>query len=227
MGPEAPDRLLAAVQFADSFFPGGGVSLSWGVEPLLADGALGAASLPAFVRAQLEQRWATADAPAVAAAWQAGEDLDRLQAIDALVEACALCREWREGSRRSGAAHLRMHRQLGTAGAADYEARVRAGTAAGHLPVVQGLLWRAHGLSQQDCLVLSAYGLCVGLLGAALRLGVLGHGQAQAALLELRPACAMLAAGEPSSIEDMSSTIPATDIAALRHETQAVRLFAN
>ena len=219
--------LLASLQHADSFFPGGGIAFSWGLETTIGDGMVrGAESVAAYVGGQLEQRWAVCDRIALVAAWRA-EDLAEVRRIDAALEAMSLALELREGSRRAGASLLAVHDRLGTADASAYRAAIRAGHAFGHLPVVQGLLWRRAGLSEEGAQAASAHTFCVGLLGAALRLGAIGHIHSQETLLALRPAIAALIAQPVASVEEMYSCTPAAEIAAMRHEVQTARLFAN
>ena len=141
--------LLATLQNADSFFPGGGIAFSWGTETLITDGQMkGAEQLAAFVAGQLQQRWAVCDRPALVAAFQADGKMDRVAVIDRELEALTLAAELREGSKRAGAALLTVHERIGTAGAADYRAALRSGYALGHLPVVQGVVWRGTGMDE-------------------------------------------------------------------------------
>jgi urease accessory protein len=221
------ETLLASLQNADSFFPGGGIAFSWGLETLIADGQVqGAEQVSLFVQGQLEQRWALFDRAALVAAYRA-VDMVEIQRIDREIEAMTLALELREGSRRAGGSLLAVHERLGTAGAAQYRARTRAGEAHGHLPVVQGYLWRAAGLSEVSAQAASAHTFCVGLLGAALRLGAIGHIHGQDALIRLRPRMAALIAQPVPSVEEMCTCTPAAEIAAMRHEVQPSRLFAN
>src|SRR5262245_20763779 len=150
--------LLGALQHADSFFPSGSVSFSWGLETLHTDGLVqSAAGLAQFVEGQLRHRWATHDLCALTAAYRAQGDLDRVAAVDDIVEAMTLATEWREGSRRSGASLLNMHSKLDTPNAAAYRDRVQKRKAPGHLAVVQGMLWQAAGLPEQSCRAVSAH----------------------------------------------------------------------
>ena len=73
----------------------------------------------------------------------------------------------------------------------------------------------------------SAHTFCVGLLGAALRLGVIGHIHGQDTLTRLRPSLSALLAQPVPALEDMYTCAPAAEIAAMRHEVQSSRLFAN
>jgi urease accessory protein len=220
--------LLGALQQADSFFPSGAVSFSWGLESLHHDQVVrNAADLARFVEGQLRHRWATHDLCALTAAWRARGNLERVAAVDTIVEAMTLATEWRDGSKRAGASMLNIHARLETPGAAAYRERVQAHEAHGHLAVVQGLLWQAAGLSEENCRAVSAHTVCTGLVSAALRLGLIGHVDAQKVLLHLRPVVVDLLGLEPAEAEALHAYTPQAEIAALRHEVQDARLFAN
>lgn len=220
--------LLSALQHADSFFPSGGVAFSSGLETLHADREVASVEqLAAFVEGQLKHRWATSDACALAAAFRANGSLDRIAALDAIVEAMSLATELREGSKRAGASLLTVHARLGTTGAADYRVLVLQRKAFGHLPVAQGLLWSAVGMTEDACRAVSAHTLCTGLIGAALRLGMIGHLDAQKVLLRVRPMLSDLLRLPVTEVDEMCAYMPATEIAAMRHEVQESRSFAN
>ena len=220
--------LLGALQFADSFFPSGSIAFSWGLETLRADAeVVSAAQVTQFLEGQLVHRWATFDAPVLVAAMRANGRLDRLADLDDLVEAMTLATELREGSRRAGASLLKVHAGLGTPGAAEYREALAQRKVRGHLPVVQGMLWKATGLSEEACRAVSAHTLCTGIVGAALRLGMIGHLDAQKALLQVRPALVELLRLPAQEAEEMYAYTPHAEIAAMRHEVQDSRLFAN
>ncbi|WP_277342893.1 urease accessory UreF family protein, partial [Pseudomonas viridiflava] len=102
-------------------------------------------------------------------------DLEHLMVLDAQVEALTMAEELRQGSRRVGQALLGVHVALGTPGAARYQQQVLAGETPGHLPVLQGLIWKQLGMQLEHCQLAAAHGLCTGLVSAAVRLGVMGH----------------------------------------------------
>jgi urease accessory protein len=153
--------------------------------------------------------------------------MPRVQKVDSELEAMTLAQELREGSKRAGASLLTVHERLGTHGVTQFRAAIRAGTAYGHLPVVQGLLWRGAGLSETAAEAASAHTFCISLLGAALRLGAIGHLQAQETLLRMRPIVVALLDEPALSVDEIYTCAPAAEIAAMRHEVQASRLFAN
>lgn len=221
-------QLLASLQHADSFFPAGGIAFSWGLESLNGDRHVATpAALHAFILGQLRYRWHTLDRPFLRAAYQSGANLDDLVALDGELEAMILAREAREGSRRAGGSLILVHERIGTMGAADYRGRMVAGQAAGHLPVVQALVWKGVGLSLEAVESVSAYAMTIGMISAALRLGVLGHLAAQQIMTQLRPDIAQLLAIEAPAVTEAQSFTPAAEIAMMRHEVQSSRLFAN
>ena len=223
---------LAALQFGDSFFPSGAVSFSLGLETLYADGiVVDAATLEEFLTDQVTDRWATSERAFLAAAHRACPDWLGLETavaeIDALQEAMALPRELREGSRKGGAALLGVHARMETPGAQAYRARLRAGEAHGHLAVVQGVVLAGSGLDLARTEAVSLHGLCATILGAALRLGLIGHLDGQIILRGLRPRMAALLARPAPRLDEAFSYAPLADVAAARHEEAAVRLFSN
>lgn len=220
--------LLIMLQHGDSFFPSGAVSFSWGIETLGADGKIvKARDVERFLAHQLRGRWASSERPILCAAHAANGDLDRVLAADFLMEANSLAREQREGSKRMGAAMLNIHTRLRTAGAKDYQAQVRADTVPGHVAAVQGLLWRALGLDANAACHLAAHSVSVGLLGAALRLGLIGHVDSQAILGRLHAVIEHILRSPVPPLTDLHAYAPAADIAMMRHETQESRLFSN
>lgn len=220
--------LLTAFQHADSFFPAGAVSFSWGLEALRADGLIRTADdVALFIAGQLRHRWASGDRPVLAAAHAAGDDLEAVSAVDHLQEAMALAAELRVGSRRMGAALLGVHARIETRNAASYHAWVVADRTPGHVAVVQGLVWRGVGLDLEVALAVAAHAFCVGLIGAALRLGLIGHVEGQRFLAALRSVIAELLTAPVPGLDEISTFAPACDVAFMRHETQTGRLFAN
>ena len=120
-----------------------------------------------------------------------------------------------------------MHERLATPGAADLRALIRAGRASGQLPVVQGFLLRAVGLDATTAAAVAGHSLMAMLASAAIRLGVASHVDAQRAIAAMRPVLAAILEEPAAAVERAFGFAPATDIAAMRHEIQTTRLFAN
>ncbi len=220
--------LLAALWQGDSAFPSGGFAFSNGLEGVAAlGGPLDRAGLSAAMETALRFRWSTTDRVALLHAF-AAEDVDRIAVVDRAVEAATLPEAFRSGGRRNGKAFLIAHDRLATPGAAELRMAVTSGRALGHLPVVQGWVWRRCGLDAPAAVAASAYTVAAGLANAAVRLGCLGAIDAQAALRNSLDLIADLAHDgyDPSSLR-LSSTTPWLDIAATRHARSGLRLFSN
>jgi urease accessory protein len=221
-------RLLAMLQHADSTFPSGSFAFSNGIEGLAAlgtplDGRMLQASLTAIIR----HRWAPADRVALTLAHRAGTDLPAVGAIDAMLEAATLVEPTRLGSRRNGQALLAAHLRLATPGAAELSSAIAAGQSLGHLPVVQGFLWRAVGFTEEDAVAISGYTTAAGLVAAAVRLGAIGAIEAQAVLASGLAVVAEEIAAPVGDAQPIASFVPLIDIAAARHVRAPVRLFAS
>ena len=219
-------RLLAIWQ-SDPTFPSGGFAFSNGVEGVAAEGGLDAAELGRVVRFTMRHRWATTDQVALVHSWRAGADFERVLAIDAEVEANALAEPLRSGSRRNGLALLATHMRLGSEVAVRLRAAVRDGRALGHLPVVQGQIWRELGLDEEGAVAASGYGCLLGLVSASVRLGKVGALGAQTVVASALPLLAELAGERVPEELALSSSTPFLDVAAIRHARSDLRLFAN
>ncbi len=225
---KSADMTLAAFQHADSFFPSAAVSFSWGLEALSNRGLVATRDdLSKFVNAQLIHRWAGFDRPVLVHAHAAAPELAALAELDFLVEAQTLAREQREGSRRMGAALLSVHAKLATPGAEDFLSDVQRGDACGHLAVAQGLVWRQLGFDAELVQLMAAHGMCTGLLGAAVRLAIIGHVDAQLILREMHRSVENVLAQPVCGPDALNSFVPQTEIASMNHETDDMRLFAN
>jgi urease accessory protein len=219
--------LLTILQHADSAFPSGSFAFSNGIEGLAAINApLDRSGLRDIVAMVLQHRWATSDRVAVMRAHRAGENFDELAVLDQAVEAATLSEPLRSGSKRNGNALLAAHTRLGTTGAGELRAQVTAEKLHGHLPVVQGFLWRAHGMGETDAATVSGYTTASGLIAAAVRLGRIGAVEAQAVLAALLPTIAALSTPVAPDAR-IESFLPWVDAAASRQAHAHLRLFAS
>ena len=75
--------------------------------------------------------------------------------------------------------------------------------------------------------MISAHTFTTGLVGAALRLGVIGHIDAQNTINTVRPVISGLLASDPVELDALNAFTPEQEIAVMRHETQSYRLFVN
>ena len=126
-----------------------------------------------------------------------------------------------------GEAMLSVVARLGIGEADAYRGLVKQGEAFGHLAAMQGYLWGRAALSEPDTVALSAHTFTTGLLGAGIRLGCLGHIDAQRILIEARQEAASLAALPVPAIDELSAYAVEAEIAVMRHVNNSLRVFAN
>lgn len=226
------EQLLTLLQHGDSFFPSGAVSFSWGLEMLHNDQVITSINeLDIFIENQLIERWGPFERVVLAHTYNYAQnienDIERVVTIDKLVECMTLASELREGSKRLGSAFLTTYQQLNNPIADRYLKLIYANNAPGHLPIAQALVWNSLGLSRNSVLLLSAYNFCVSVLGAALRLGIVGHINCQKSLTTFRQLITEILTWPIPVIEDIHAFTPSADIASMRHEYSDTRLFAN
>jgi urease accessory protein len=220
--------ILAALQHSDSFFPSGAVSFSWGLETLATENRVSdAETVEKFIRAQLTERWASFDRSIVSAGFDSSEDLVELRRLDSLVESQTLASEMRDGSHRCGQALLRVHEEMETPYAKEYRDCVANNDAHGNLTVMQGFLWANSGVAKDEIGALSAHTMCVGMLGAAMRLGCIGHIHSQRILASLHHTIEDAMREPPPPLDRLHAFTPVSEIAMMRHEIIDSRLFAN
>lgn len=224
------EAFIAALQLTDSFFPSGTVTLSHGLETFLSDQAE-AIDLSQLLHDYLERKIAPCDLVAYAHAYQAAteEDAERLHRIDRYLNVSLLPQELRQGSVRSGRGTLEtLRRAVEEPLFQTFLAGVDEGKSSGHLPVCLALLhslWRIPR-RRGGCMLL--YAFMVNFLSAAIRLGRLGHRQAQGMLIHFRPQVTPLveqALDKP--LEEIGAFVPLADIRAMQHAHQSVRLFSS
>ena len=219
---------LTAIWQADGTFPSGSFAFSYGIEGVLAQrGSVGQPELAELTRAILRQRWAGFDRVAVVRAFRAGDEPGAIGVLDHEVEAATLTEPLRGGSRRNGAAFPAAHARLGEATAHRLREAIRARTCLGHLPVMQGAVWRAMGLSEADAQIVSGYTVASQVIAAAVRLGAIGALQGQAVLQSCLPEIERFAASAIDADAPLQGFLPFLDIASARHARAELRLFVN
>ena len=216
--------ILRSLQHGDSFFPAGAIAMSGGLETLVDEHRINSVeTVEDFLSGQLECRWATMERPIVVAAFRTCKDLEVSCDIDMQVEAQTLAAELRVGSVRSGRALLQVHANLDTNNAKKYREMIQKGQAIGHNMVVQGLVWGNIGLSENLIEAMSAHAFCVGLLGAALRLGVIGHTDAQAVFGRLHKMISERLKQTSIPLGEVSAFSPEQEIACLLYTSPSPR----
>ncbi|MEM9271760.1 MAG: urease accessory UreF family protein [Cyanobacteria bacterium P01_F01_bin.143] len=223
---------LALIQLSDSFFPAGSFTLSHGLETLIHTKQIQTVlELKTFLRLLLRNKIATCDLVALVHAYRASQehDLPRIRFVDQQLFAQTLIQKTRETQRKTGRALLMV---AGKTWQDEKLIDLQQDVAQNHIyclhPIIFAVVSQVAGIGEEDALLAFMHSFITGLLGAAIRLGVLGHIQAQQLLLQL--ASDIEEASQIATklkLEDMSSCTPTIDIAQMQHQKLSRRLFAS
>jgi urease accessory protein len=222
------DPLLGLLQLTDSGFPSGAFTLSHGLETLVADGAVRSADdVAALLHASLLDRLARADLMVLVGV-HAATGLDAVIELDRRLSSVKLAAGERTASERVGRRLAIEASRLGTDELlASYSAALDAGRTPGNAATSLGLAMRAFHVPARDAAIAAAWGFANGLCTAAVRLGTIGHGDAQRVLREAAPsierAVARAMETEPGLLRPSG---PQLEVALARHETADAHLFA-
>lgn len=187
--------------------------------------------IPALLDDYVSAKVAPLDLVAYAHAYRAAEaaNVERLHGVDRLLTASLLPQEQRQGAVRSGRAVLdTLGPLVDTPLLHAFIRGVKAGESAGNAPICFGLLCALWETTLRAGGVAYLYAFVVSFLGAALRLGCLGHREAQRIVLHLRPRLpALVDVALACELEEMGAFAPLIDIRAMQHATLSVRLFSS
>jgi len=219
-------QTLALLQLGDSAYPAGGFAFSWGLEGLAADGMLADRDqLDRIIVDHLARRWATMDRILLRQAFHA-PNCEAIAAVDCYAEAATPSAEMREGSRRAGKALLGVRVKLDGPLSVAYRKLVSSDQRLGHLPIVQAVVCRDGDFGLDAAELVSGWSLVTGLVSAAVRLGIIGHIEAQRSLSAARSLLVELLAETPRPDTVPTSFTPFIDIAVSRGPQRHVRMFA-
>ncbi len=204
------EGVLILQQWLSPGYPVGAFAYSHGLEQAVAEGRVAdAATLAVWLRDVLEHGSGWADAVLLHAA-HAG-DAEAAPAARAFAASAGRLRETLE----QGAAFARV---TGAVWGAEAEPCA--------YPVAVGRAARSRGLPATLTAAMYLQSFAANLVAAAQRLAPIGQTEAMAVLALLAPPCAVIAsrAGE-AGLDALASAAYLSDIAAMRHEGKAVKVF--
>ncbi|PDT02625.1 urease accessory protein UreF [Rhizobium chutanense] len=212
--------LLRLTAWLSPAFPIGSFAYSGGLERAVADGLVtDAASLAAWIGTLFGHGSAWNDAVLLAESHRRQAEPARLAEVAALAEALAGSRERHQETMLLGEAFLAAARAW-----PDEVFDRLPGKAA--YPIAVGAVAGAHGIRPEEVLAVFLHAYASQAVSSGIRLGVAGQKDGVAVLAGLEEQIAEVARRAASStLDDLGSATVQADIASLRHETQATRLF--
>ena len=223
---------LAMMQLADSFFPTGSFTFSHGLEALVQQEKVKTMpDLLTFLQLLLTNKVGTTDVVALIHSYRGckANSIAAIERADRQLFVQTAIAKQRETQRQSGRALLMV------AGNTWQDERLKilnCLTAEGKInclqPIIFGAIAAVVGISEEDSVIAFLHGFVTGILGAAIRLGVLGHLQGQEILVRLAPVIeGVWLTAASMNLEKMWSCTPTIEIAQMQHAKLDQRLFAN
>ncbi|MEM9215358.1 MAG: urease accessory UreF family protein [Cyanobacteria bacterium P01_F01_bin.150] len=229
--PSQVDQRLALMQLSDSFFPSGSFTLSHGLESLIQSKHIcSIQDLEDFLGLIFHNKVGSMDMVALRQAYRtsAGHHTLTLQDIDAQLFAQTLIKPNRDSQCKSGRALLMVARQTWHHPQLDtiYQS-IQVREMHGMHSVIFAVVGQAIGLDEDNTVFAFLHNFLTGLCGAALRLGLIGHINAQTLLKNMAPSLECVARGAiATELDDMWSCTPFLDIAQLTHDALPQKLFS-
>jgi len=223
---------LTLMQLSDSFFPSGSYTLSHGLESLIQSNQIQQSEdFMTFLRLLLYNKIGTCDLVALIHGHQgsAANDLAKVRQADTQLFAQTAIAISRQTQRQSGRALLMVAQSTWQSQQLETLAGDRLQGCFNCLhPIVFGVVGSVAGLNSTDTALAFLHGFVTGLLGAAIRLGILGHLEAQQISLDLAADIeTVLLKASAIELDRMYSCTPTIDLAQMRHAQLNTRLFAS
>ncbi len=223
---------LTLMQLSDSFFPSGSYTQSHGLESLVQSNQVQQPEdFISFVQILLRNKIGTCDLVALIHSHKgiSLKNLAQVRQADKQLFAQTAIAISRQTQRQSGRALLMVAQSTWQNKQLETLAKDRIANNFNCLhPVVFGAVGSIAGLDLTDTSLAFLHGFITGLLGAGIRLGILGHLQAQQISLELSADIeTVLSTALSMDLERMYSCTPAIDLAQMRHGRLNSRLFAS
>lgn len=207
--------LLTLTQWMSPAFPVGAYSYSHGLEAAVQCGTVhDGVSLGDWVETVMQYGSGTSDALFLAAAYRAGTPA-RLWDVDGIARAFAPSKERLLETTQQGVAFCKTVTDVWGLDTFDLTYPVAVGRAA-----------RSRGLPQTMVAQFYLHAILSNLVGAGMRMSVVGQTAGQKLIRDLSRLCIEIAEEtKRGDVDDLSGTAFLADIASMKHETQYSRIF--
>src|SRR5574341_1375180 len=222
-------EFLSMLQLAVSFFPAGTYTMSNGLEALVKRKKVGVKELQELIITHLGRQVGPADCCALGNAYECAKksNLAGVRRADWALYAAKLVEEVRNASARSGANLVRCVATFSDDKIlSDYNNAVSEKMASGMYPAALAVACAALKIPKREAGSMFLYSFCVGMAGAALRLGAIDHVAAQKMLHALRPTIAKIVEENVNKpLDRMWQFAPGIDVVQMEHERLDSKMF--
>jgi len=186
------EQELGVMQLSDSFFPTGIFATSNGLEFLFTEKKIqGMTDLIEMIRISITQQLGPSDCVALVNAFDSASkhDFDKIIEIDSIVFATKSIKEIRNASVRSGIQLIKCVSEFVKDDKIlnQYKNNIIKNKVHGIFPVAFAICCNALKIKKEKSMMMLMYGFTVGIVGAALRLGLIHHFEGQKIIHSIKP----------------------------------------
>jgi urease accessory protein len=221
---------LGVIQMSDSFFPTGLYANSNGLETIFQNNKkITHLDIRKIIEIQLKQQIGPTDLVVMVNAlkFASTKEFDKISELDMKINAIKNIKEIRDSSKRSGIQLARCIKEFVKDEILDeylkfYQKRVINGA----YSVSFGLCANALGIGPKKAGLMFLYGFVVSIVGAASRMGIIQHQQAQKIIHELKPLIIQIVSESlDKSTKEIWQFSPRLEIFQMCHERMDAKMF--
>jgi len=225
------EQELGVMQLSDSFFPTGIFATSNGLEFLFTEKKIqGMTDVIDMIRINIIQQMGPSDCVALANAFDSANkhDFDKVIEADNIVFATKSIKEIRNASVRSGVQLIKCVSEFVKDDEIlnQYKTNIIKNKAHGIFPVAFAICCNALKIKKEKSMTMLLYGFTVGVVGAALRLGLIQHFEGQKIIHSIKPIISQtIKEYSNKSLFEMWQFAPQVDIIQMSHEKLDSKMF--
>jgi len=225
------EQELGVMQLSDSFFPTGIFATSNGLEFLFTEKKIqGMTDLIEMIKIHIIQQIGPSDCVALANAFDSANkhDLDKVIEADSIVFATKSIKEIRNASVRSGVQLIKCVSEFVKDDEIlnQYYNNIIKNKAHGIFPVAFAICCNALKIKKEKSMTMLLYGFTVGVVGAALRLGLIQHFEGQKIIHSIKPIISQtIKEYSNKTLFEMWQFAPQVDIVQMSHEKMDSKMF--
>ncbi len=225
------EQELGVMQLSDSFFPTGIFATSNGLEFLFTEKKIqGMTDLIEMIRINIIQQMGPSDCVALANAFDSANkhDFDKVIEADSIVFATKSIKEIRNASVRSGVQLIKCVSEFVKDDEIlnQYKTNIIKNKAHGIFPVAFAICCNALKIKKEKSMTMLLYGFTVGVVGAAIRLGLIQHFEGQKIIHSIKPIISQtIKEYSNKSLFEMWQFAPQVDIIQMSHEKMDSKMF--
>ena len=225
------EQELGVMQLSDSFFPTGIFATSNGLEFLFTGKKIhGMTDLIEMIKINIIQQMGPSDCVALANAFDSANknDFEKVSEADSIAFATKSIKEIRNASVRSGVQLTRCVSEFVKDDKIlnQYKNNIIENKVHGIFPVAFAICCNALKIKKEKSMTMLLYGFTVGVVGAALRLGLIQHFEGQKIIHSIKPIISQtIKEYSNKSLFEMWQFAPQVDIVQMSHEKMDSKMF--